>query len=206
MSSADRRTSDGDRLVDLLGPFHAQAAGVARRLAGSADDGDDLFQEAVLRALEALPTLRDASRFRSWFFAILLRLHRNRTRRSFWRRFLPLEIERPDEPAGEDGQAWEEERIRARRVSRALAALPAEQREAVVLFELEGFSIEEIAALQQASVSAVKSRLSRGRARLRRIYERWGLGAERRRMRPVHATRLSAPVLAEATRSEEVRP
>jgi RNA polymerase sigma-70 factor (ECF subfamily) len=206
MSSADRRTQDGERLVELLGPFHAQAAGVARRLARSTDDGDDLFQEAVLRALDALPTLRDASRFRSWFFAILLRVHRNRSRRSFWRRFLPLEAEPSEQPVGDDGQAWEEERIRARRVSRALGALPAEQREAIVLFDLEGFSVEEVAALQQASVSAVKSRLSRGRARLRRIYERWGFGTESSRARAERVVGLPAPVLAEATRSEEGRP
>ena len=206
MSSADRRTQDGERLVELLGPFHAQAAGVARRLARSADDGDDLFQEAVLRALDGLPTLRDASRFRPWFFAILLRVHRNRSRRSFWRRFLPMEAERPVEPVGEDGQAWEEERMRARRVSRALGALPAEQREAIVLFDLEGFSVEEVAVLQRASVSAVKSRLSRGRARLRRIYERWGFGAQSSRARPGRVVELPAPVLAEVARSEEGRP
>ena len=65
-----------------------------------------------------------------------------------------------------------EERWRAERASRALASLPAVQREAVVLFEVEGYSIEEIAAWQKASVPAVKARLQRGRARLRRHYER----------------------------------
>ena len=65
-------------------------------------------------------------------------------------------------------------------MSRALARLPAEQREAVVLFELEGFGIEAIAAVQKVSPSAVKSRLARGRARLARIYERWGFGPGRR--------------------------
>jgi RNA polymerase sigma-70 factor (ECF subfamily) len=206
MSSAEKRPSDAERLLELLGPFHSQAAAVARRLARSTADGDDLFQETALRALVALPTLRDASRFRSWFFAILLRVHRNRTRRSFWQRFLPLDAQVQDEPAGEDGAAWEEERIRARRVARALAVLPPEQREAVVLFELEGFSIEEVAALQQASVPAVKSRLSRGRARLRRIYERWGFGPRTGTTHPHGAGGLPAAVLAEAEQAEEGHP
>ena len=52
---------------------------------------------------------------------------------------------------------------------RALAPL---EREAIVLFELEGFSLEEIVALQKSSLSAVKSRLVRARGRLRRHYER----------------------------------
>jgi RNA polymerase sigma-70 factor, ECF subfamily len=163
-------------LIEVLRPIHDQVRGMARRLARDPADGDDLFQEALLRAYHKLPSLRDPDRFRSWFYAVLLSVHRSRSRRAFWRRFLSLEVERtrgfdpPAEPSGPEA----EERWRADRVSRALAGLPAEQREAVVLFELEGFSLEEIAALQKASLSAVKSRLQRGRERLRRIYERQG--------------------------------
>jgi predicted RNA polymerase sigma factor len=52
--------------------------------------------------------------------------------------------------------------------------LKPEQREAIVLFEVEGFRIEEIAAIQKASIPAVKSRLVRGRDNLRRYYVRRG--------------------------------
>jgi RNA polymerase sigma-70 factor (ECF subfamily) len=146
-------------------------------LSRSPGDGDDLFQEAVLRAFEKLPSLRDESRFQPWFYTILLSVHRNRSRRAFWRRFLSIEDRASDgwEPAGADGSCWEEERAQAARVARALATLPPVQREAVVLFEIEGFSIEEIAALQGVSISAVKSRLARGRGRLHRHYERLNL-------------------------------
>jgi hypothetical protein len=68
--------------------------------------------------------------------------------------------------------------MRARRVSRALARLPAVQREAVILFELEEYSVEEIAAMQKVSVGAVKSRISRGREKLRRQYEKLGFQEE----------------------------
>jgi len=187
-TDAPQDPPDWQRLLELLAPIHAQAAGMARRLAGSAADGDDLFQEAVLRAARALPTLRDPDRFRPWFHAILISVHRTRARRAFWRRFLALEaFERKtsgrDDPVGEDGGEWEQERRRAARLAGALAKLPAVQREAVVLFELEGFSIEEIAALQRVTASAVKSRLARGRARLRRIYARWGIGPQRQTAR-----------------------
>ena len=57
-------------------------------------------------------------------------------------------------------------------MARALATLAPPEREAIVLFELEGFSLDEIAALQRSSLSAVKSRLVRARGRLRRHYER----------------------------------
>lgn len=58
----------------------------------------------------------------------------------------------------------------ARRAQAALGTLAPPQREAIVLFELHGYSLEEIAEIQHASLSSVKSRLMRGRARLRRYY------------------------------------
>jgi RNA polymerase sigma-70 factor (ECF subfamily) len=165
------------RLIALLAPIHDQVRRTARRLARDSAEGDDLFQETVLRAYRKLSGLRDPERFRGWLYAVLWSVHRRRSRRAFWRRFLSLENEmaRGFEPAGEPGTDEIRMNRRAERVSRALATLPAVQREAVVLFELEGFSVEEIAELQKVSVSAVKSRLQRGRGRLRRFYEREGL-------------------------------
>lgn len=160
------------RLLELLSPVHDQGIVTARRLCRSAADGDDLFQAALVRAFEKLHTLREPEKFRAWFYAVLLSVHRTRSRRAFWRRFLPLDDLRGAEPAGDDGNLREDERAATARVRRALAKLPAVQREAVVLFEIEGFSIEEIAALQEVSISAVKSRLARGRRRLRRHWER----------------------------------
>jgi RNA polymerase sigma-70 factor (ECF subfamily) len=164
------------RLAALLEPVHDQALATARRLCRSSADGDDLYQESVLRAFEKLHTLRDESRFRSWFYATLLSRHRSRFRSAFWRRLVPWDEAFPDgrEPVGEDGARRNEEAWRASRATQALGQLAAVQREAVVLFEIDGYSIEEIAVMQGVSISAVKSRLSRGRHRLRRIYERHG--------------------------------
>jgi RNA polymerase sigma-70 factor (ECF subfamily) len=165
------------RLIALLAPIHDQVRRTARWLARDSVEGDDLFQETVLQAYRKLPGLRDPERFRGWFHAVLWSVHRRRSRRAFWRRFLSLESEmaRGFEPAGNPGTDEAQTHRRAERVSRALATLPAVQREAVVLFELEGYPVDEIAALQKVSISAVKSRLQRGRDRLRRFYERQGL-------------------------------
>ncbi len=148
-------TESWQRLIDLLRPFHNQAAATARRLSRSAEDGDDLFQETVIRAYEKLSNLRDESRFRPWFYSLLLSVHRNRSRRGFWRCFLSME--RKDgtsiDMAGENGASSDDERRGADRIARALANLSPEQREAVVLFKLEGFSVEEIAAIQSGARS-----------------------------------------------------
>jgi RNA polymerase sigma-70 factor (ECF subfamily) len=156
------------RLMALLTPHHDRARVTARRLCRSHADGDDLFHETVLRAFDHLDELRQPERFRSWFYAVMLSVHRARHRRSFWRRFLPLDDAGP-EPAVDGATDVMEG---SQRMARALATLAPQEREAIVLFELEGFSLEEVAALQTSSLPAVKSRLVRARARLRRHYER----------------------------------
>jgi RNA polymerase sigma-70 factor (ECF subfamily) len=157
-----------DELSELLGEVHDDVQLFARRIARSNAEGDDVFQEAVLRAARKLGSLRDRSRFKSWMYSVVVSVHRSRARRSFWKRLVSRE-EAPD-PVGDDGRGWATERASASRATRALATLEPAQREAIVLFELHGYSIEEIADIQSASISSVKSRLVRGRDRLRRFY------------------------------------
>lgn len=153
----------------LLAPLHDRARATARRLCRSAADGDDLFHEAALRALDRVDELRDEGRFRSWFYAVMLSVHRARARRAFWRSLLPF-----DEGAGGEGARPPEAGAfeGADRLAKALATLSPASREAIVLFELEGFTLEEVAALQGDTARALKSRLSRARERLRRHYRR----------------------------------
>ena len=147
----------------------------------------------MLRAFEKLHTLRDDSRFGSWFYAILLSRHRSRGRLRLWRRTVSLEevLASGNEPAAEDHGPLMEETWRAGRATDALGSLAAVQREAVVLFEVDGFSLEEIAAMQGVTLSAVKTRLARGRKKLRQFYERHG-------WKP----RLRAPVARAAAQGE----
>jgi len=158
--------SGPERLRRLTEPVHQPALAFARGLCRSRAEGDDLFQEAVLRALHKLDDLRDDRAFRHWLYRIIVSVHRNRCRRAFWRRFVPLDDHAPAVLPHYD-QLGAADRARV-----ALAALPAPQREAIVLFELEGWRVDEIAAVCGVSASAVKSRLARGRNRLRAFYER----------------------------------
>lgn len=160
-------TVSWNALFELLEPIHDDVQMFARRIARSNSDGDDLFQEAVLRAGSKLDTLRDRDRFRSWMYSIVVSVHRTRCRRAFWRRLVSNE---GVDTVGDDGTRWAEDRASARRAQAALATLAPPQREAIVLFELHGYSLEEIAEIQHASLSSVKSRLMRGRERLRTFY------------------------------------
>jgi RNA polymerase sigma-70 factor (ECF subfamily) len=79
----------------------------------------------------------------------------------------PAETQRPaDAPAADDSLHREQERAR---LWRALREVPPEFRTALVLFDIEGHSYDEVAAVEGVPVGTVKSRLSRGRAHLRRI-------------------------------------
>lgn len=154
------------RLRRLLEPIHDRALGFARSVSRSRDDGDDLFQEALVRALDKLGLLRDDAAFKGWLYRIIINLHRNRTRRAFWRRLIPL-------GGDEIGEHVTVETIGSvERARLALAQLAPDQREAIVLHDIEGWAVGEIADLEGVSMSAIKSRLSRGRDRLRDIYAR----------------------------------
>src|SRR5262245_22436809 len=154
------------RLRRLLEPIHDRAVAFSRSIAKSRADGDDLFQEALVRALAKLDGLRDDRAFRGWLYRVIISVHRNRYRRAFWQRLLPLTSEPATETTHADALGA------AERARTALATLPHEQREAIVLHDIEGWRIEEIAELEGTSVSAIKSRLSRGRERLREVYTR----------------------------------
>ncbi len=167
-----------ERLRRLIAPVHDRALAFARGLCRSRADGDDLYQEALLRALAKLDGLRDDAAFRPWLYRVVISVHRNRCRRAFWRRLVPLgeagePVGAPDAVADYRVAEWSPEAAEASaRARAALAVLPAEQRETIVLFELEGWQVDEIAALHKVSPSAVKSRLARGRDRLRAYYQK----------------------------------
>ena len=130
-------------------------------------EAEEVLQNALLKALTGYASLQDRSRFRSWLFQIITRTFYSTVRGAFWKRFIPLqpagntasipEVYAKDEPHDERWMLYQ-----------ALATLSPKQRAALLLFEIGGFSIEEIATIQKAnSVSAVKSRLSRARRKLR---------------------------------------
>ncbi|WP_437967205.1 RNA polymerase sigma factor [Sorangium sp. So ce260] len=140
----------------------------ARRLTRSEQDAEDLAQATVVRAIERHADLRDGDRMRAWLLRIERSVLLNATRGARQR----LEVieggrgaESVPEPQG-DLEAELLERGFADEVERALARLPPEWREALLLREVEDLTYEEIADLQACPVGTVRSRLSRARLAL----------------------------------------
>ena len=131
-------------------------------------EAHDVVQDGFIRAFRHLRTCGDPERFEGWLFKIVANLCRTAGKRTRKRTTEPLHALGGVLEASEPGP---DERLEASltrmHLRRALDAMPDDQREALVLMYLQGYSVREIAALTGASVSAVKMRLKRGRDALR---------------------------------------
>lgn len=135
----------------------------ARALTGNADLADDLVQDCLERALRKKGLWTPGSNLKAWLFTMLLNLFRNARRREKRARFDSLDAE-PVEPAQAPAQPG---RLALREAERAIARLPDEQREALLLVVLEGQTYAEAAAILSIPVGTLMSRLGRARANLR---------------------------------------
>lgn len=136
----------------------------ARALTGDRHGADDLVQDTLERGWAKSALWRPGSRLDSWLLGIMHNLFVNQVRR---RRLAAESLdELPAEPATRADQA---DRLEVGDLHGALARLPAEQREVLLLVALEEYSYAEAAALLGVPVGTVMSRLSRGRERLRQL-------------------------------------
>jgi RNA polymerase sigma-70 factor (ECF subfamily) len=130
------------------------------RMIGDRDQAMDLCQDAFMKAYRELDTLKDLDRFSSWLYRIAHNTCFSKLRKDQGKTFVELE------PETHATKMPIENRLA---VEKALQQLPEDQREAVVLKVYQNLKFEEIAAIQDAPVSTVKSRLYMGFEKLRSI-------------------------------------
>jgi len=163
------RAAKGDQTAfEVLYERHWKAVySYAWLLARSVPIAEDITQECFL-ALLRKPLQFDSARvqLRTWLIAVVRRQYWSRCRRSS-REEAFEDSETPDTTPGVEGELLQMERAEA--VRQALAALPEPQREALYLFEFEGLSLAETAGILNIDANAVKARLHRGRAQLKRL-------------------------------------
>lgn len=139
----------------------------ARALAGERSAADDLVQDTLERALNKFHLWRRGSDLRAWLFTIMHNVFINQVRR---RRVVP-DVPLNDEIMELPAHSAQADRLEIRDLDAALARLPDEQREVLLLVALEQLSYEETAKALGIPIGTVMSRLSRARARLRGIME-----------------------------------
>lgn len=167
---ARARRGDADAFSDLVRTYQHRVVNYARAMVSNEADAEDVAQDAFVRAYRGLRTFRGDSSFKTWLYRIVTNAARTH---------LARRRDRPEQTAGDaamspeafgqpaTGEDLEASVVDRDRIDRALATLPVEMREAVVLRDVEGLDYREIAAALDVPIGTVESRIFRGRARLR---------------------------------------
>ncbi|HEY3281062.1 MAG TPA: RNA polymerase sigma factor [Armatimonadota bacterium] len=161
------RRGDHGAFARLCARHRERVWRIVSSAAASPADAEDLAQEAVLRAYQALAGFGGRCAFGSWLCRIALNVAHDHLR-SAWRRRVVLCDEEPD-PAGggsTSAEALAEQRERQRRVRQSVAALPPKQALPIALHYFEGYSLAELARLEGTKEATLRSRVRAGLRRL----------------------------------------
>jgi RNA polymerase sigma-70 factor (ECF subfamily) len=135
-----------------------------RLLGGDRSAAEDVAQDAFLRAYRGLVRFREESSLATWFYRILVRQAESHRR---WRAVRALWTAETEAEPADPSPSVPRDPVVQRRIATALNRLPAGQRQAFVLVHMEGFTVEESAALLGKAAGTVKSHLHRALQALR---------------------------------------
>lgn len=148
----------------LYEPVHEPLLRYCEALSRNPDTAKELVSEVVLEAFENLHKLRKEEAFPGFLFGIARnKMHRRYRKAGRETGFIPALHER------QDGAAGPEMKAEVSLLYDALNQLPDKTRDALILFEVSGFSLKEIQDIQGGSLSGVKVRLKRGREKLQNL-------------------------------------
>ena len=145
----------------------------ARRLLGPHGDVEDILHEVFLIVHRRLPEWRGEARIATWLYAITVRVVQEHRRRKRWLPWLRSKTGMQEAPGPATPLQALETRRNVELTYRLLDTLPESERSALILFELEGMTGEQIAAVTGEAVGTIWVRLHRGRARFRKAFEAW---------------------------------
>jgi RNA polymerase sigma-70 factor (ECF subfamily) len=153
---------DTDAFTTLVRRHQDRLWAVALRTLGDRDEAADALQDALLSAYRSAGTYRGDARVTTWLHRVVVNACLDRVRRNKARPTVPM----PDDGGPVDPRDVLGDRETALEIEAALAMLPEEQRAALVLVDVHGMPVDDVAAVLGVPAGTVKSRCSRGRARL----------------------------------------
>jgi RNA polymerase sigma-70 factor, ECF subfamily len=161
-------SGDVEAYARLVDRHYDRCARIAVRILGNREDAEEAIQDTFLRAFRALESYEDRERFSAWMTRILVNqcrslLVRTRRREAVFLDVDPGELDLAAGAREEDGP-WPD-------LEHVLAALPAEQREALVLKYADDLTYEEMSRITGAGESALKMRVQRAFAKLRALLQ-----------------------------------
>lgn len=181
---------DAEAFGVLFGRHRDRLWAVALRTCGDPEEAADALQDAMVAAFRRAESFRGDAAVTTWLHRIVVNASLDRLRRRRVRLADPLPEQEPDHwergtgsttaagprPETTDPADLTVEHERRAAVLDALNTLPAEQRAALVLVDMEGYAVEEVAAILECAPGTVKSRCSRGRAKLLPLLAGLGTG------------------------------
>jgi len=153
---------DAQAFTTLVQRHQGRLWAVALRTLGDREEAADALQDALLSAYRAAGSFRGDARVTTWLHRVVVNACLDRLRRKKARPTVPL----PEDTDPADPRDPLAERETAIEIEAALAALPPEQRAAIVLVDVQGMPVDDAAQVLGVPPGTVKSRCSRGRARL----------------------------------------
>jgi RNA polymerase sigma-70 factor (ECF subfamily) len=169
---------DASAFERIIMRYENRVMALAARLLGSRDDARDVAQEVFLRAFKYLHRADPRRPLEPWLLRIVVNVCHDQARRQARRQRTFVE-EPPTEPIdrSSDPCAGLERKQQRDILKRALDLLPAKERLAIVLRDIEGLSTADVAVILGSSETTVRSQVSRGRLRLKAAIGQW-LGGE----------------------------
>lgn len=162
---------DASAFNELLGQHERKMYAVCLRMCGNHEDAQDCLQEAMLRVFRAISGFKGQATFSTWLYRVTMNTCLDELRRRKNKQTTSLDglLDTGWSPSDEldtpEHHAVSGERRKA--VRNLISELPEDMRSAVVLRDVEGFSYDEISAILNINVGTIKSRISRGREKLR---------------------------------------
>jgi RNA polymerase sigma factor (sigma-70 family) len=169
-----RRAQAGERAAysKLVRRYQDRLYRFVLRMVGTREEALELTQDVFIKAWQALPQWKPDAAFHTWLFRIGSNAAMDALRRRKIVEFTQLEEQYDPVADAPDPEAQLQSKQRLQALEAALAWLPPEQREVIVLREVEGLSYAELSAVLGVNEGTVKSRLARARAALASRFEK----------------------------------
>jgi RNA polymerase sigma-70 factor (ECF subfamily) len=173
--SVDREEEKRRQFVALMNGIRTELYNFAFRLTGTREEAEDLLQESYFKAFKYFHQLRDETKFKEWIFQITANQFKNFLRRkkkenTFYHDDQEQVFSEPEKVYRNPDELYLQN-DRTNVVRTALEMVSPKMRSVLVLFEIEGYSIEEVSETLGISRGTVKSRLHYARRKLKEILE-----------------------------------
>lgn len=176
-SSLIKKSKNGDSISfgELVKLYEKQVYNMALRFAGNTEDACDIAQDTFLRAFSYIKSFKEESAFSTWLYRITINCCNDYVKKRKKTASVPLyqntedgdeeEIQISDNTYNPE-DIYEKEQLKEL-VKTAISSLPEDYKQAIILRDINGLSYDEIAYVLKIEIGTVKSRISRGREKLK---------------------------------------